>query len=156
MGPLSFLLFCPQPGNFLYANWSALVCFSSSCLCHCIHRLASMITRKPTKSYPFPKKMVIFAFALMLGFSPTFAVILGFPVGWSIPRLNFQLGFFAQYVVLFIVGLVVFCSNWLMTRPKETGRFSVQNSTIAVSSFNRYFGFGIPAWSGNKCIFGGL
>ena len=89
------------------------------------------LSPKPTKSYPFPKKRVIFGFALLLGVA-TFAVRLVFPVGWSVPWLNFQLGFFAQYVALFIVGLVAFRSNWLMTIPEETGRFW---SKIALSLF---------------------
>ena len=74
----------------------------------------------------------------------------------DIPWINFQLGFFAQYVVLFIVGLIAFRSNWLMTIPKETGRFWFKNSSIAVSSFNRYFGFGSLFGGGINAFLGGF
>ena len=76
----------------------------------------------PAKSRAFPRNSVILAFALLLG-SATFAIRLAFPVGWAAPWLNFQLAFFAQYFALFIVGLIAFRSNWLLTVSNKTGRF---------------------------------
>jgi peptidoglycan/LPS O-acetylase OafA/YrhL len=75
-----------------------------------------------TKPRAFPRNSVILAFALLLG-SATFVVRLMFPIGWNAPWLNFQLAFFAQYVALFIVGLIAFRSNWLVTISNKTGRF---------------------------------
>jgi glucan biosynthesis protein C len=77
---------------------------------------------KPISARPFPKNGIILAFALLLG-AATFAVRLIWPIGWTFTLLNFELPYFPQYIALFIVGLIAYRSNWLMTIPKETGRF---------------------------------
>ena len=89
---------------------------------------------------PFPKNAVIFAFALLLG-AGSFAVRLVFPMGYYSPLFSFQYCFFAQYIALFIVGLIAFRSNWLMTIPKETGKLW---SKIAVALVAVYAVIFIP------------
>jgi len=76
---------------------------------------------EPVRARPFPSNRVILAFALLLG-AVTFAVRIAFPVGWSFSLFGFQVAYFPQYIALFIVGLIAFRSNWLMTVPKQTGR----------------------------------
>jgi len=75
----------------------------------------------PTKPRAFPKNSVIFAFTMLLG-AASFGVRQIFPMGYFSPLFSFQYGFFAQYIALFIVGLIAYRGNWLMTIPKETGK----------------------------------
>jgi glucan biosynthesis protein C len=77
---------------------------------------------KPIKAYAIPRRWVIFAFALFLG-AVTFSVRLFISQGWTFTLLNFQFPYFPQYIALFIVGLIAFRGNWLLTVPKNTGRF---------------------------------
>lgn len=76
---------------------------------------------KPTAPRPFPSNAAIFGFALLVG-AASFAVRLVFPIGYYSPLFSFQYCFFPQYIALFIVGLIAFRGNWLMTIPKETGK----------------------------------
>ena len=79
------------------------------------------IRPEPTKARSFPKDIVIVAFALLVGLA-SFAVRLVFPIGYFSPAFSFQYAFFAQYISVFIVGLIAYRSNWLMTMPKRTGK----------------------------------
>jgi glucan biosynthesis protein C len=109
---------------------------------------------KPTKPHVFPRNMVIVAFALLLG-AASFVVRLVFPIGYYSPLFSFQYCFFAQYIALFIVGLIAFRSNWLMTIPKETGKLW---SKIAVVLGAAYAVIFLPTilTGGLSTIFGGL
>ena len=77
---------------------------------------------KPTKAIPFPKNSIILAFALMLG-AVSFAVRLVFPTSSVSSLFSFRYGYFPQYIAFFIVGLIAFRGNWLMTIHKKTGQF---------------------------------
>jgi surface polysaccharide O-acyltransferase-like enzyme len=70
----------------------------------------------------FPSNGAIALFALLLAVA-SFAVRLVFPKDEFVLRvLNLQLGFFAQYIALFVVGLIAYRRNWLMGLPDKTGR----------------------------------
>ena len=70
----------------------------------------------------FPGNGTIAFFAVLLGVAG-FLVRLVFPMDeYLFEPLNLQLGFFAQYIVLFIVGLIAYRRNWLVTLPEKTGR----------------------------------
>jgi glucan biosynthesis protein C len=70
----------------------------------------------------FPGNGAIALFALLLGVAG-FLVRLVFPAdGTTFKPLNLQLGFFAQYIALFIVGLIAYRRNWLLSLPDKTGR----------------------------------
>ncbi len=68
----------------------------------------------------FPSNLKIILFALGLGLL-TFVVRIWYPVG-SFDVLNFQLGFFPQYIALFTLGIVAFRNDWFMQIPKKTGK----------------------------------
>ena len=76
----------------------------------------------PVAKTGFPGNNIIAIFALLLGIAG-FTVRLWHPVGWSFGPLNFQFPFFAQYIVLFVIGLVAYRRNWLLAMPDKTGRF---------------------------------
>lgn len=76
----------------------------------------------PATETPFPGTLAIALFALVLG-------IVGFVVRLRMPMdtyrfmpLNLQLPFFAQYIAMFIVGLIAYRRNWLARLPEKTGR----------------------------------
>jgi glucan biosynthesis protein C len=112
------------------------------------------IQPKPTKSRPLPKNAVIFAFALLLG-AVSFAIRQVFPMNYFSPLFSFQYAFFTQYIALFIVGLIAFRSNWLMTIPKETGKLW---SKIALALLAFYLVIFIPTMltGGLTSILGGF
>jgi glucans biosynthesis protein C len=95
-----------------------------------IFSLAYVAVRFLTRSRPprpvadsrFPANGAIALFALLLGIA-TFLVRIVFPMdGYKLEALNLQLGFFVQYIALFIVGLVAYRRNWLLGLPDKTGR----------------------------------
>ena len=112
------------------------------------------IQPKPTQARPFPKNILIVAFALLLG-AISFAVRLIFPIGYFSPLFSFQYCFFTQYIALFIVGLIAYRSNWLMTIPKETGKLWSKIAAILLPVYAVLF---IPTLltGGMTSIWGGL
>jgi glucans biosynthesis protein C len=77
---------------------------------------------QPVVEAPFPTNGAIALFALLLGIAG-FVVRLAFPMdGYTFGPLNLQFGFFAQYVALFVLGLIAYRRNWLVGLPDKTGR----------------------------------
>ena len=75
---------------------------------------------KPQAQVPFPHSGWVALFAVGLGLVG-FLVRLWRPVGWHFTPLNLQFPFFAQYIALFILGLIAYRRNWLLTLPDKTG-----------------------------------
>jgi surface polysaccharide O-acyltransferase-like enzyme len=69
----------------------------------------------------FPSSKVIALFAVLMAVA-TFAVRLWHPVGWSFSPLNLQFPFFVQYIALFVVGLIAYRRNWLVSLADSTGK----------------------------------
>ena len=95
-----------------------------------IFSLVYVVCRLLTRSRPprpvveahFPSNGAIALFALLLGVA-SFLVRLVFPMdSYMFRPLNLQFGFFAQYIVLFVVGLIAYRRNWLLGLPDRTGR----------------------------------
>jgi glucans biosynthesis protein C len=76
---------------------------------------------EPAAETPFPGNGIIALFAVLLGLV-SFVVRLWLPMMWSFGPLNLQFPFFAQYIALFVVGLIAYRRNWLMKLPETTGR----------------------------------
>jgi glucan biosynthesis protein C len=70
----------------------------------------------------FPSNNKLALFGLLMGLAG-FAVRLKFPLDWNFTPLNFQFPFFAQYILMFAVGLLAFRCNWLENLPDATGLF---------------------------------
>ena len=83
---------------------------------------------------PFPNNLSIALFALLLGLAG-FLVRLWRPIEWSFVPLNLQLPFFAQYVALFILGLVAYRRNWLAGLSEATGRLWLRIGILMVLLF---------------------
>jgi len=76
---------------------------------------------EPAVEIRFPGSVSIALFALLLGVAG-FLVRLGLPVGWNFVPLNLQFPFFAQYIALFVIGLVAYRRNSLLSLPDRVGR----------------------------------
>ncbi len=97
----------------------ALLLFS---LVYVVVRMAGRLWKSARVARPaFPSSGRILVFALVLA-AATFTVRLVWPVGWTFVPLNLQLPYFAQYVALFIVGLVAYRGDWLRLMPEGVGR----------------------------------
>jgi surface polysaccharide O-acyltransferase-like enzyme len=69
----------------------------------------------------FPGSKAIMLFAVLMA-AATFAVRLWRPMGWEFAPLNLQFPFFAQYIALFVVGLIAYRRNWLASLSDATGK----------------------------------
>jgi surface polysaccharide O-acyltransferase-like enzyme len=72
-------------------------------------------------SKPTPSVMRIMIFAVCIGVI-TYAIRLFFPVGWVLKPLGFQLGHFAQYVAMFVLGIIASRSKWINNADYATGK----------------------------------
>ena len=87
---------------------------------------------RPVVEAPFPTNGAIALFALLLGIAG-FVVRLVFPMdGYTFGPLNLQFGFFAQYIALFVLGLIAYRRNWLVGLPDKTGRLWLRIATALI------------------------
>jgi surface polysaccharide O-acyltransferase-like enzyme len=70
---------------------------------------------------PFPGNAAIALFAALLAVAG-FLIRLWRPIFWNFSPLNLQFPFFAQYIALFVVGLIAYRRNWLLNLPARTGK----------------------------------
>jgi hypothetical protein len=68
-----------------------------------------------------PGNVIIALFALVLGLI-TFLVRIWFPVGWNLEPMHWQLAHFAQYIALYVVGIVAYRRNWFAGLRDKQGR----------------------------------
>jgi hypothetical protein len=68
---------------------------------------------------PKPAAIILGAITLALG---SYLIRCVFPIGWVLQPVGFQLGHFAQYVVLFALGIVASRGLWLSKLSFKTGR----------------------------------
>jgi glucan biosynthesis protein C len=71
-------------------------------------------------SFPSNRTLALFALSMALA---SFVVRLKFPMDWNFKPMNLQLPYFAQYVAMFIAGLVAYRHSWLEKIPARTARF---------------------------------
>ena len=91
-----------------------------------LYILWRLVTRSrpspPAVETPFPSTLAVALFALALG-AVGFLVRLAMPMDtYTFVPLNLQLPFFAQYIAMFVVGLIAQRRNWLARLPEKTGR----------------------------------
>lgn len=82
----------------------------------------------------FPGNGAIALFAVLLGIAG-FLVRLWRPIGWNFTPLNLQFPFFAQYIALFIVGLIAYRRNWFLNLPETTGRLWLAIGIVVILLF---------------------
>jgi hypothetical protein len=103
-----------------------------------VYVLWRLFTRSRQKSSavesPFPGNGAIAILALFMGVA-AFGVRLWQPVGWSFSLLNLQFPFFLQYITLFIVGLIAYRRNWLISLPEATGKLWLTIAIVLILIF---------------------
>jgi glucan biosynthesis protein C len=77
---------------------------------------------QPSVNDTFPTNRALALFAVAMGLAG-FAVRLVFPMHWNFQLLNLQFPYFAQYILMFIAGLLAYRRNWLVNMPDATGQF---------------------------------
>jgi surface polysaccharide O-acyltransferase-like enzyme len=82
----------------------------------------------------FPGNGVTALFALLLGIV-SFGVRLWRPMGWNLTPVNLQFPFFAQYIALFIVGLIAYRRNWFLGLSETTGRLWLAIGIVMILMF---------------------
>jgi glucan biosynthesis protein C len=107
----------------------ALLLFS---FVYIVWRLVSRRAAQPHagESTP-PNALSLVLLAMLLGIA-TFLVRLQWPIGWSFGPLNFQLPFFPQYIVMFVLGIVAYRRQWLTRMPAATGRWALALAAVFV------------------------
>ena len=96
--------------------------------------LSGRRTANPPVETQFPSNISVAIFALLLGLAG-FLVRLWRPIEWSFAPLNLQLPFFAQYVALFILGLIAYRRNWLAGLTEAAGRLWLRIGVLMVLLF---------------------
>jgi glucan biosynthesis protein C len=89
---------------------------------------------KATLETRFPGNGLIALLALLLGVAG-FLVRLWLPIGYSFVPLNLQFPFFAQYIVLFCLGLIAYRHNWFQSLPEATGGFWLRVAIVLILLF---------------------
>ena len=86
-----------------------------------IYAFYRMTIGRITKVVALPSITTTLFFAIGIGFV-SYAVRIVFPVGWVLKPLGFQLGYFPQYIALFILGLIAAKSKWLDYADHKRGK----------------------------------
>jgi acyltransferase-like protein len=95
---------------------AALLLFS------CIYVMLKKANKnKLHKQIAFPSNRQILVFAIALGVV-SYLVRIVFPVGWVLHPLGFQLAHFAQYISLFVLGVVAYRNKWMDNISYPTGK----------------------------------
>jgi hypothetical protein len=93
-----------------------------------------LILKSPSKSRSIPRNLTIALLAIALG-AVTFMVRIWLPVGYVLNPFGFQLPFFPQYIAFFIVGVIAFRGNWLLSVPKKTGTLWLRIALVLLIVF---------------------
>jgi glucan biosynthesis protein C len=86
---------------------------------------------QPSVESGFPSNRALVLFALGMGLAG-FVVRLKFPVNWNFQFLNLQFPNFAQYILMFMAGLLAYRSGWLANMPEAAGRFWLRMAGITL------------------------
>lgn len=69
--------------------------------------------------------------------------------GYTFGPLNLQFGFFAQYIALFVLGLIAYRRNWLVSLPDKTGRLWLRMALLLILLW-------VPMMLTNGAVDGGI
>jgi surface polysaccharide O-acyltransferase-like enzyme len=87
---------------------------------------------EPAAESAFPGNGAIALFALLLGVAGFLARQFFRMDEYFFRPLNLQLPFFAQYIALFVLGLIAYRRNWLQSLPDKTGRLWLRIAVLFI------------------------
>jgi glucans biosynthesis protein C len=93
-----------------------------------------LILKSPSKTRSIPRNLTIALFAVALG-AVSFLVRIWLPIGYVLNPFGFQLPFFPQYIAFFIVGVIAFRGNWLITMSTKTGKLWLRVAVTLIFVF---------------------
>lgn len=99
-----------------------------------VYVLWRLFVRNKNLEYKIPENLTIAIFASGLGLI-TFIVRIWLPVGWNFAILNFQIPYFPQYILMFIIGLIAYRGDWFLQIPEKTGKLWSQITAILIVLF---------------------
>jgi len=86
----------------------------------------------PAVETRFPGNGAIALFALFLGIAGFLVRLVFIMDAYTFKPLNLQLPFFTQYIALFVMGLIAYRRNWLVSLPDKTGRLWLGIAAILI------------------------
>ena len=107
----------------------ALLIFST------IYAIARLLLRgpeKPQQDESLPGHLAVVELGLLIS-ACAFSIRLVQPIGTSI--MNMQLGYFSQYIILFVIGIIAYRKNWLVRIPYSFGMIWFKAALIGGSIF---------------------
>lgn len=107
----------------------ALLIFSAA---YPVFRLFFHNLERPQRDGPLPGHLAVIGLALLISIC-SFTVRLVQPIGTSV--MNMQLGFFSQYIILFIIGIIAYRKNWLARIPYSFGMIWFKIALVCGSIF---------------------
>jgi len=138
LGPMWFVFFLIV-ATFAYLIWTG------------VSRPDSPVDHKP---HPFPGFASIFALGILLAIVTTIVRIF-WPMG-SMWLFGFQLGFFPQYIVLFIIGIYAAHNNWFDDIPARVGKACAVATLLLIAVLPVIVYLVINSPAGLSLITGGL
>jgi glucan biosynthesis protein C len=116
-----------------------------------VYVLWRLLVKSKNTEYKIPENLTIAIFAFSLGLV-TFIVRIWLPMGWNFALLNFQIPYFPQYILMFIIGLIAYRGNWFLQISEKTGKLWFQITAILIVLFAAF-----PALSDDPTrFFGGF
>ena len=138
LGPMWFVFFL-LVATFAYLIWTGF------------YRPAQPVDEKP---HPFPAFTSIFALGILLGFV-TAGVRIFLPIG-SMWLFGFQLPFFPQYIVAFIIGIYAARNNWFDDIPSRAGKACTVTALLLVAVLPVFLYLTTNSPAGLDLVRGGL
>lgn len=88
---------------------------------------------KFTLKVAWPSNRQLLVAGVVLGLLSFFTRLI-FPTGWTLSPVGFQLGYFPQYIAMFILGIVASNNNWLNQLSLDQGRYMRKLAVIMVTT----------------------
>lgn len=107
----------------------ALLIFSAA---YAVFRLFFHNSERPQRGGALPGHLAVVELVLLISIC-SFTVRLVQPIGTNV--MNMQLGFFSQYIILFIIGIIAHRENWLARIPYSFGTIWFKTALIGGTIF---------------------
>ena len=108
------------------------------------------------RSTKLPSWVTVLVLALCIGII-SFILRIWFPVGWSLKPFGFQLGHFAQYIILYVVGFHASKYEWFdQISYKQSKNWLRVVAFLVFVLFPLVFYFGGALTGGTEIFMGGL